>query len=215
MPRRARQVLGAETIEFLDPEVVQRELTRIAGVRPELQRLTEATGARGYVALDAPDAVSGFRYSARANRDISAPPEFGEVAPVTDVQVEFWVRSLTKPGSADQAAVITATISAGINSTTYDTFLEAPGGNFNQANEFLIQDNRLVEAESWWSALVNCLSGSCATICLGALVTCGGAWAAYLLCVLVACGGCGTKCAACATCDCTWWCRWAVGCCDQ
>jgi hypothetical protein len=23
------------------------------------------------------------------------------------------------------------------------------------------------------------------------------------------------KCAGCASCNCSWWCRWAVGCCSQ
>jgi hypothetical protein len=23
------------------------------------------------------------------------------------------------------------------------------------------------------------------------------------------------KCAGCATCNCSWWCKWAVGCCSQ
>jgi hypothetical protein len=33
--------------------------------------------------------------------------------------------------------------------------------------------------------------------------------------VAAACGGCWVWCAGCATCDCSWWCRWATaGCCE-
>jgi hypothetical protein len=71
-------------------------------------------------------------------------------------------------------------------------------------------------AGTFWQRFVACLRGSCASGCLGAVATCaakGGGWAAFLACLAVTCGGCALKCSACAACDCTWWCKWAAGCC--
>lgn len=210
-----RPTLSMETVELLDPRAVQAQWAQATDARPQMRMLAQASSARGYVPLETDDAVVGVRYQARASGEISAPPEFGEAASVQQVEFEVRFRSLTMPGTANQAAIATATITAGENSATYESLLEARNGNFNQVTEYTITDNRLTQAESWWSAVVGCLSGSCATVCLGALVSCTGAWAAYLACVLVACGACGAKCAACATCDCRWWCRWAAGCCEQ
>jgi hypothetical protein len=204
-----------ETIELLDPGSVQAEWAQATDARPQIRMLEQASSARGYVPLETDDAIVGVRYRAQASGEVIAPRVFGETASVQQVEFEVRIRSLTMPGTANQAAIATATISAGENSSTYEAFLEARDGNFNQITEYTITGNRLTQAESWWSAVVRCLSGSCATVCLGALVSCTGAWAAYLLCVLAACGGCGAKCTACATCDCRWWCRWATGCCDQ
>ena len=204
-----------ETVELMDPGAVQAEWAQVAEARPQMRQLAQASNARGYVPLETEDAVLGVRYRAQAGAEITAPREFGVTASVQQVEFEIRVRSLVMPGTANQAAIATATISAGENSSTYEAFLEARNGNFNQVTEYTIAGNRLTQAESWWTALVRCLSGSCATTCLGALVSCTGAWAAYVLCVLAACGGCGAKCAACATCNCSWWCRWAAGCCEQ
>jgi hypothetical protein len=71
-------------------------------------------------------------------------------------------------------------------------------------------------AGTFWQRFVTCLRGGCAGTCLGSIGTCagkGGGWAAVLACIAVACGGCALRCSACAACDCSWWCRWAAGCC--
>jgi hypothetical protein len=64
-----------------------------------------------------------------------------------------------------------------------------------------------------FSRLINCVKGTCASVCLGSLTACAGVFPVYLKCVAVSCGGCALKCGACATCNCSFWCRWAVGCC--
>jgi hypothetical protein len=79
----------------------------------------------------------------------------------------------------------------------------------------IIAPGDVIEAESWWSAFKACLHGRCGSTCLSALVSCSGTWAAYFWCLVAKCGGCVVKCAACSTCDCRWWCKWAVGCCDR
>lgn len=68
-------------------------------------------------------------------------------------------------------------------------------------------------AGTFWQRFVTCVRGSCGSVCLAALPTCAGTWVLYLKCLAVVCGGCVLKCSACAACDCSWWCRWAAGCC--
>jgi hypothetical protein len=70
-----------------------------------------------------------------------------------------------------------------------------------------------IGALSIFSRLINCVRSTCASVCLGSLTACAGVFPVYLKCVAVACGGCALKCGACATCDCSFWCKWAVGCC--
>jgi hypothetical protein len=65
------------------------------------------------------------------------------------------------------------------------------------------------------SRFVKCVTNGCAQTCLGSLVACAGAFPIYLKCVAVACGGCALKCGACAACDCSFWCKWAAGCCED
>jgi hypothetical protein len=82
----------------------------------------------------------------------------------------------------------------------------------------IFRDGSLVSAAdlgalSIFSRLINCVRGTCASVCLGSLTACAGVFPVYLKCVAVACGGCALKCGACATCDCGFWCKWAVGCC--
>lgn len=210
-----RPTLSMETIELLDAGSVRTQWAQATDERPQMRMLAQASSARGYVPLETDDALVGFRYRARASREVTAPPELGQAAPVQEVEFTIQIQSLAMPGTANQAAITTATIRAGQYSTSYQALLEARNGNFNQVTEYTIAGDQLAQAESWWTAVVSCLSGSCATVCLGALVSCAGAWAAYVLCVLAACGGCGAKCAACATCNCSWWCRWGTGCCEQ
>jgi hypothetical protein len=109
-----------------------------------------------------------------------------------------------------------ATIRAGDNSASYPLLLEAPNGNFVQADESIVVGDSIVPAQSWWTAVTGCLTRNCVTVCANSLATCGGGtWIAYLGCVVWNCGGCWVKCAGCTTCNCSWWCQWAVSCCHQ
>lgn len=129
---------------------------------------------------------------------------------------DIQVRSYTKAGSKDAAAIGIVTVKSGQNKQTYKFSLRAPGGDFEKAEEFTVdQSNKVKKANSWWSRWTRCLRDRCATTCLGALTTCSGTWAAYLWCVVAACGTCVLRCVGCASCDCRWWCKWAVGCCSD
>jgi len=128
---------------------------------------------------------------------------------------DMMVHSYEKPGSKDQAAVATVKVRAGDKSETYQFLLVAPGGNFEKAQEYMIgPNNTVIEAHSWWTRFRRCVTSKCGTVCLGATVSCSGTWAAYLLCLVAVCGSCVLRCVACASCNCRWWCRWAVGCCE-
>lgn len=134
----------------------------------------------------------------------------GETATVT-----IEVQSYQKTGSKDAAAVGNVRVKSGKNEATYRFSLVAPKGDFEKAEEHTVdRGNKVKKANSWYTRWRSCLRSRCAAACLGALVTCGGTWAAYFWCVVARCGGCVLRCAGCASCDCRWWCRWAVGCCD-
>jgi len=120
-----------------------------------------------------------------------------------------------KSGSKDQAAVVTMTFRAGDQSETYHCLLVAPGGDFEKTEEFTVDaNNAVIVAHSYWTRFRRCLASKCGSACLTAIPTCAGSWAAFLWCLVAKCGGCVLKCAACAGCNCRWWCRWAVGCCE-
>jgi hypothetical protein len=75
---------------------------------------------------------------------------------------------------------------------------------------------RLMVRDGWWDALVACLGRNCGGVCLSAALSCPKInWAAFLICLAGRCGLCVVKCGACATCDCTWWCRPLAGCCNR
>jgi hypothetical protein len=141
-------------------------------------------------------------------------PHGGPGQPVRDVEFSLVGQSYSKADA--EGAVVTLTIRAGGNYAQQSILVEQEvGGNYQQIRESVVENDQVVPADSWWSAWVGCLYRNCAWSCLQSLWSCSGTWAAYFWCVVAWCGGCVTKCAGCATCDCSWWCRWAVGCCDQ
>lgn len=216
-PEIAIQDLELEQIEILDAPAasagMQRRLAQPAGFSA-LRRLDEETRARGYQPATGPGAEFGLRQRMRSRVPINPPP--GEQgAPVQEMQFEFTIRALERGDSEDQAAIANVRMTAGENTEEYDLLIEARGGNFAQAREFRVENDRVVPVNSWWTAARGCVLSTCSTVCIGSLVTCSGTFAAYLLCVAAACGGCWVRCAACATCNCRWWCRWAAGCCRQ
>jgi hypothetical protein len=214
-PQERRAAVQEETVELLDPQRASEAFRNRARERGQLRRLTNEAQTRGYRTREEPEEFVGVRFRARASRDVEPTGPTGGAAvgeAVRTVEVEVVGHSISK-GDAE-GAVATATIRAGGNELTYDLLLEAPGGRFQEAREFTIVNDRVVPANSWWSAWTGCLQRSCISTCLTSLVVCSGTWAAYFWCVAAACGGCVLKCSACATCDCSWWCRWAAGCCD-
>jgi hypothetical protein len=127
-----------------------------------------------------------------------------------------YLQDYAKEGSSDAVAVGQVTVTAGERTEAYSFFLEAPGGKLEEAVEHRV-DKRLnvTKVNSWWGCMRGKLGG-CGSTCQSALSSCwGGSWTGYLGCLAVKCGGCYVKAAACCGCDCAWWCRWAVGCCDR
>jgi hypothetical protein len=202
------------TREFFDPETVLNDMNQRRG-RGNLAILAREAEGRGYHLGATEEHVLGYRQRIEATQPLRPPPGIGG-RDVRELEFELRVQALTKNQSRDQAALVTTSLSAGGNSATYDAYLEAPEGDFLRSIERVVEGGRVVETSSWWTAFVRCLHSKCVNICINALVTCPhGTWAAYLGCVLARCGGCGARCAGCSSCDCSWWCKWGVGCCDR
>lgn len=212
MPRPRQIAITSETVEILDDKSAHDKFKKNAQARPNVKKLQDEAKKRGYQLLDQADETFAIRVTAKASGQVRPRPGVRGKA-VQAVEFELVGQSISK--GSDQGAVVTATVKAGDQEETHEILLEAPGGNFRQTREYTIEGAKVVETNSWWSAWVGCLNRSCASTCLNALWSCSGTWTAYFWCVAARCGGCVLKCAACSTCDCSWWCRWAVGCCDR
>ena len=84
--------------------------------------------------------------------------------PVGRVELEFTIRSYDSQNADNQAAI--ATISWGGDSPEgedlyQEVFLESRSGNFAQAREFKVENGRVVRANSWWTAVRDCVVGKC------------------------------------------------------
>jgi hypothetical protein len=205
-----------EQTELLDDQAVAASLGRLmADPRgKDLQRLDGEARRRGYRKATGPQAQIGLRQRFKADKPVR-PPKGVQAQPVQEVEFEISLSALDKSDSEDQAAIVTVRVNAGQNTEQYDMLLEANDGDFEDVREFKVENDQIVPAKSWWTATRNCITSRCGAICIGALVTCSGTWVAYLGCVAAACGGCWATCAACATCNCRWWCKWAAKCCRQ
>jgi hypothetical protein len=209
-----RPVFTSETFELFEPAKVLRDIqARVSADRP-LGLLVAEVRQRGYEPAKGAQNVVGFRHSAKSVQPVK-PPKGATGAAVQDASFEIRVQDYAKRGTRDRAAVLTATVKAGGNSDTYQALLEAPRGDFSHAREFMVKGNAVVPANSWWSAARSCVTKNCTSVCVSSLFTCSGTWAAYIACIAAKCGLCWLKCAACATCNCKWWCKWAAGCCKQ
>jgi hypothetical protein len=219
MPR-PRPDVRSVTRELLDPDEVLKEIKKRRG-QGGLKKLAAEGSKRGYKPVDSADEVLGYRQIFEATReqrprliDRRRQPDLSDEA-VSKVEFEFLAQSARKQRARGEAAIAVATISAGKNKDEYEMLLEAPDGDFARFTELTIDETgKVVEADSWWTAFTGCLP-QCGGPCLTALAECRGTWIEYIGCVLWRCVGCGVKCAGCATCSCSWWCSWAVGCCRQ
>ncbi|MFI8435107.1 hypothetical protein ACIGJO_15335 [Streptomyces sp. NPDC079020] len=137
---------------------------------------------------------------------------------MTKVTHSLYARTFKGENGQDLAACAAVLEVPGTSLRKVDVFaLEAQDGDLLNATELVAtSDNVLEERDGWWDALTGCLGRDCGGVCLSAALTCPKVnWAAFLICLAGRCGVCVVKCAACATCDCTWWCKWAAGCCDN
>lgn len=208
-------VIVFEQTELLDDTAaVQRFEAGLAQAPGKLKKLEDEAKKRGFKPSTGPKSSLALRHKFRAEKPVK-PPQGEHGTPVQELQFDISLRAFEKANSDDQAAVATVTVTAGQNSDQYDLLLEAPAGNMAKAREFKVEGDKIVPANSWWSAARSCVTSKCGSVCVGSLITCSGSWAAYLLCVAVRCGGCWVRCAACSSCNCRWWCKWATGCCHQ
>jgi hypothetical protein len=208
-------LFSLEQTEILDDAAVGQTLeAALAQPAGKLKKLQDEAKKRGYREVKGAGGKAAVRDRVKSNKPVK-PPAGQTGAPVSEVTFEMALQALDKPNSQDQAAIALVTITADNGDTQqYEMLLEAPGGDFAKARESMVERDQVVAANSWWTAARSCVLSRCTSVCIGALVTCTGTWAAYLLCLATRCGVCWARCAGCASCDCSWWCRWATGCCD-
>ena len=211
-PRDTSAAIESDTTEVLDKKAAHGEFKKRLKERGGLKKLQDEAKGRGYEIRDDPEETFAVRVKTRASGDVR-PPRGRPGEAVREVEFELVGQSVTKADS--EGGVAACTVRAGNNEETYEFFVEAPGGDFSRAREFAVEDNEIVDANSWWTAWTGCLGRDCASTCLNSLTSCSGTWTAYLWCIVAACGPCVLKCTGCATCNCGWWCRWAAGCCSQ
>jgi hypothetical protein len=198
-----------EESEPLDPEEVSKEVGKLK---------ERKKGKALHADLD----KRGFKPGKDKNKDfygqrtkIKHPDK-----PNTRITQTFIVQNYHKQGSSDAVAIGSLTVSSKgpgeDESTTYDFALIAADGDFENVTELTVDEmDKVVVANSMYSCVRNYLIKRCTSVCATAAITCTGTWVAYLACVGVACGGCVTVGVTCCGCDCSWWCRWGVGCCDR
>ncbi len=202
-----------EQLEILDATTATQGLQQqLAPSNSKLKRLDDEAVRLGFKPRKGPGSELGLRQTYRAANPVK-PGKGEQGQPVQQLEYTLFLRELEKPNSRDQAAILTVAVTAGKNTDQYEMLLIADEGKFNDAREYMVENDKVALAESWWSAVRDCILSRCGTVCVNSLITCSGTWTAYLLCVAARCGGCWLSCAACATCNCRWWCRWAARCC--
>jgi hypothetical protein len=207
---RQLPTIAAERIELLDPNDVAQGLASRSEEEGGLAQLISQARERDLRPVE--NQVFGYRLGVQATREI-APDKYARPGPgVNDVDVEILLQSYSREDT--EAAVGTVTITGGEYTEEYHLLVEAPDGDFGRVREFTVQEGQLVETNSWWTAFSGCVGG-CASGCASALVSCRGTWVEFLWCLVERCGLCVLRCVGCATCNCSWWCGWATGCCRQ
>jgi hypothetical protein len=204
-------LIVSEKIELIDSANVAPQLERLSRMRTGLGQVLRGAEESGFRAVDGSN--FGYRLTVEAAHDIMPPSGVIAGPGVRSLTHEILLQGYAR--GDDQAAAGTATVTAGTYTSDYNLILEAPGGDANRMIERTVQGNELVLVDGWWDRFRGCLGG-CGGACLAALGGCigSGALPAILACLAIRCGGCAVKCAACATCDCSWWCKWAAGCCE-
>jgi hypothetical protein len=205
--------IASEMVELLDPLRISEDFSkRIAKGAPKL--LVEEGKRLGFTLVTDSKMAYGLRHTVRAIKAIE-PPKGETGTPISEASFEIQVHNLIKSRSKEQAAIVSVTVRAGNNVETRDMLMHTTDGNFVKAKEYIVTDNKVVLAHSWWTSTQKCIKSNCTMVCIAALLTCTGTWSAYLACLAVTCGTCWVKCAACVGCNCKWWCKWATGCCKQ
>lgn len=203
------------SVEVFDGAAVLAKMKAVAPKR-EVKAVLDIAKTRGFVPSDKAADVQGFKRSYKPEGKISQ-----DGLTVTKLDYTYMVQELRKRGSNDKAAIVVTTLASPgvVGGTEIDVrFLVAPNGDVQKTTEMRFDKvtGTVVDTRSWWTRFKACITGKCASTCAGALGTCAfTGWAGYLQCLALACGGCSAKCVGCATCKCRWWCKWAIGCCED
>lgn len=211
-PVSSQPIIKLEKFEVLDSENALSELDALTGMHSDLQLLLNLTESAGFTEV----AGSSFGWQVTVETAEEIRPGEGDAPgdPVNSLTSRALFKGFTGGGGAAPSllAVGTMTATAGQNQVIEHLQLEAPGADMDRMIERKVEGNALVEVDGWWDRFRGCLGG-CGGPCLAALTGCiRPVLPAILVCLAVRCGGCAAKCAACATCDCRWWCR-ISGCC--
>jgi hypothetical protein len=202
------------TVEIFDSRRVFAELATLASKR-EVKTIYAFAADQGFTPLTAAKNVQGFRRTY-----VPDTPVIFRGESLKKLEYSYQIQEMRKSSSQDMGVVIITTFNGNVadSKETDVRFLIAPGGDIDKAKEVMFDPakNKVVPTKSLWTRFRKCLGGKCASVCTGAVASCPKvSWAAFLGCLALACGGCSAKCFGCASCNCRWWCKWAVGCCKD
>ena len=127
-----------------------------------------------------------------------------------------YLQDYKKAGKNGALGVIT--VSDGTNQDSYMFSLESESGNYNDVTEHYVNEKQeIVKSNSWNSCLYKSILANCGTTtglkmwnyCMSFFSS----WTLFVNCIKQA--WCSIKAFACCSCDCSWWCKYAAGCCDR
>lgn len=147
-------------------------------------------------------------------RDLLGMPDRQSRDAVEELEFTYLVQDVT--GDQGTGALIITSIETGANRMDYHALMTTPRGDVSSTEEWVFdpEEGQVVPARSWLSRFRECLGNNCAWNCVSGVWECwNGSWARWWDCMVNRCGNCAIDCAACATCDCAWHCRWNTGCC--
>lgn len=181
------------------------------------QKLAKSNQKGGLKALIDNLETIGYKAQTKDTNYFGSETVYERIQDKQKAKVSLFLQDYNKEGSRDLAAVGRITITVGNQSKTYSFSLIAPQGKFENVIEREVEEKTLTvtRANSLWTCFVKRVKSKCKEVCVAALATCSGSWAAYLGCLALSCGGCALKAFGCCLCDCSIWCRWVVGCCDK
>ena len=168
---------AAEQMHFSTPRTqeVSKEATQ--------QELTDLARNASWSLLTAKATQLGFTAKEGSLRIQATGEARGRAA----VSARIDVFPYAKEGSSDSAALVN--VSAG--DERYSALLVATNDDFENATEWKVEDNKVVEAHSWWHCVVTQLAPQCGITCGATLATCPKPdWKALVGCMAKGCGPC-------------------------
>lgn len=200
--------LKPQKTKVLSSKTLDKLFIQLVRTNDEVKTLANYLNSKGFVAQ-------------RESRNFYGISEtYKDTISKRQVTFKFQFQDYKNPNSKDLIALCHLSVTSGKETDTYTFYLIAPDGDFDKMQEYYI-DKRLniLQANSWWNCTKNRISNKCPGQCLSAFITCVPSWAtsvvSYLTCVVTNCAGCLITAGACCACDCKWYCKWAIGCCDK